>query len=108
VVLRVAARRHPQASDTAPDKAANRVFGAFERVENFVGGTQQTLAGAREHHAFADAEKDLRAEMRFDIPQLVAERGLREMQLAPGARQPAQGRDRANEPEVPDFEIHDS
>src|SRR5262245_16533153 len=106
VVLGIAAGGYSETARLAARETSNRNLGAFERVENFVGRTQEPLTRAREHHAFADAEKDLRAEMRLDIAQLMTERRLREVQLAPGARQSAERRHGAYEPEVPDFDIH--
>ena len=98
VVLRVAARRHAQAARLSARQASNRVLGAFEPVAEISSAERsEPLARARaEHHAFADAEKDLRAEMRFDVAQLMTERRLREVQLAPGARQSAERRDGAS------------
>ena len=60
-------------------------FGRGDVVEDAPGGRQDALAGGGHHHALADAEEQRRPEPILDGAQLVADRGLRQVQTSAAA-----------------------
>ena len=82
------------------------LLGLREPLEDVLRRRQQPLAGRRQHQPLADAQEQRGAEPRLDAAQLVAERGLRQVQPVAGARQAAHVGDRGDQLQVPDFEIH--
>ena len=67
-------------------------------------GAEHALAGGRQHHALAEAEKQLHGQPRLDVAQLVRERRLRQMQPLRRARDAAGRGDLVDEREMTDFE----
>ena len=66
---------------------ADVLLGLRQPLEDVLRGHQQPLAGGREHEPLADAQEERGAQPRFDAAQLVAERGLRQVQPVAGARE---------------------
>ena len=82
------------------------MLGLAQPVEDLARRREQTLAGRRQDQPLSDAEKERRAETRFDVAELMAERRLREVQRVAGAREAAAFGDGADEAQMTDFEVH--
>ena len=106
VVARVAFGRDAQHAPAVPGQLTDRVFRLDDRRQHLVGRREQALARRRQRQPLADPKEQRGAEPRFDVAQLMAERGLREVQREAGTRQRARLGDRANQLQVPDFELH--
>lgn len=61
------------------------VLGALEFIEHRARRGQQAFARLGRQHAFVQAQKQRRAQARFEVEQLVTERRLREVQARAGA-----------------------
>ncbi len=82
------------------------LLGPIQPIEDIARGGQQPLAGGSQHQPLADAQKERRAQPRFDVAELVAERGLCEVEPIARTGEAAEFRDRRYQAKVADFEIH--
>ena len=85
VVHGVALRAQADEAALGGSAALDFFFGAVEFVEDAAGGAQQAFAGGGEHHFAAAALEQRAAEQLFGVAELMAERGLCEMQARGGA-----------------------
>ena len=83
VVAGVALGGDPQHAGVLLAHPADVLFGLRQTLEDVFRRRQQPLARRRQHQPLADAEEQRRAEARFDVAQLVAERRLRQVQPSP-------------------------
>jgi len=106
VVLALPPGGEPQPAAAAVGDLADCGLRAIQGAQHLVGRAQQALARAGQDHPLARAQEQRRAQARLEVPQLVAERRLREVQRAARPGQPAERRDGAHEPQMTDFEPH--
>ncbi len=108
VIARVALGGHTQQAASGAGERPHGILGPADRRQDLVGGLQHALPRRRERHPLAHAEEERRGQPRLDVPQLVAEGGLREVQRRAGACQVSLGGHGLHQAEVPDFDLHRS
>ena len=106
VIAGVALGGEPQHAGVLLPHPPDVVLGLRQALEDVLRGRQQPLAGRRQHEALADPQEQRRAEARLDAAQLMAERGLRQVQPVAGAREAPGLGDRGHQLQMADFEIH--
>ena len=85
---------------------ADVLLGPIQPIEDIARRRQQPLAGGSQDQPLADAQEERRAQPRFDVAELVAERGLCEVEPIARAREATEFRDGRYQAEMADFEIH--
>ena len=94
------------ASDTVPRAAASRLLlqRRREQVHDHVEAFEQARAGWRQRDAARVADQKLRAELFFQLADLVAERGLADLQFLRRAAEIAAARHAGEIPQLAQFQ----
>ena len=83
------------------------LLGRLDVVKDAPGGLEDAAAGGGHHHALAHAEEQRRPQPRLDGAKLMADGGLRQVQVF-GRPRHASGRGhRCHHLEMPDLDVHE-
>ncbi len=84
MIAGVAFRAQPDLTARSAVESLDLHFGSAEFVEHPARTRDQALSGGRQHHLSSQPQKQRRPQLFFRIAQLVAQRGLREVQAFSG------------------------
>jgi hypothetical protein len=106
VVTGVALRAHPDHPLGIVGETPDVFFGALDVADHAAGGVEEASARGGQHQAAAQAHEERGVELRFDVPELVAQCRLRQEEPfgrlghAPGVG------DLEHQAQVADFQVH--